>query len=99
MAMNKLAEFAKENPDRKWIIGNGFRNDWFPTGCPPSPELLDKAVPDRPCVIMCFDGHSSWANTAAMQQVNVNSETPDPRKGKIVKNEKGIKKGVKMFKK
>jgi predicted amidohydrolase YtcJ len=92
MAMNKLKEFALEHPEREWIIGNGWRNDWFETGCPPGPQLLDLAVPDRPCVLMCFDGHSSWANTKAMQSVELTADTPDPVKGKFVRNEKGTEK-------
>ena len=94
MAMKRLKEFALENPDRPWIVGGGWKMDWFESGHPPGPQLLDEAVPDRPVLLTCFDGHSSWANTLAMKEMNINKDTPDPAKGKVLRDSEGNPIGV-----
>ncbi len=37
----------------------------------------------------CFDGHTSWANTAAMRLAGITRETPDPPAGVIVRDADG----------
>ena len=55
----------------------------------PTAALLDRAVPDRPAWMDCYDGHTGWANTAAMRVAGIDRTTPDPPNGVIVRDEDG----------
>jgi predicted amidohydrolase YtcJ len=94
MAMDRLREYAQEHKDKPWIVGCGWLMSWFEGGSPESTDLLDEAVPDRPCVLTSFDGHSCWVNKRALELVGITTHTPEPTKGKIRKNSKGELNGV-----
>ncbi len=64
--VEKVNEFAKENPEG-WIMGHGWdQNDWtiksFPTN-----EKLNQLFPDRPVVLSRIDGHAVIANQKALE--------------------------------
>lgn len=64
--LEKVKEFAKENPEG-WIMGHGWdQNDWtiksFPTN-----EKLNQLFPDRPVVLSRIDGHAVIANQKALE--------------------------------
>src|SRR5438128_10009578 len=64
----------------------------YPTFVPsalPNKTILDDVVPTRPVYLVASDGHSSWANSKALQTAGITRETPDPPNGKIVRDEKG----------
>lgn len=76
-----LKTYSEQNPKLKVIRGGGWPltlNDGNPRK-----ETLDKIVPDRPVLLDAFDGHSSWANTKALQLAGITKETPDPPRGRI----------------
>ena len=81
-----LKTYAEQNPKLKVIRGGGWPltlNDGNPRK-----ETLDKIVPDRPVLLDAFDGHSSWANTKALQLAGITKETPDPPRGRIERDPK-----------
>lgn len=43
----------------------------------PRKELLDKAVSDRPCIIVDFTEHMSWLNSTALELMEVDKTVPD----------------------
>ena len=53
------------------------------TGVRPTAAILDAVCRDRPIAFECFDGHSTWANTAAIEALGIGPATPDPPFGKI----------------
>jgi predicted amidohydrolase YtcJ len=83
----KIGAYAKANPDRAWILGRGWYYSPFPGGLP-TRQLLDAVVPDRPAYMTCFDGHTSWANTKALELAGITRTTKDPVNGSIVKDPK-----------
>jgi predicted amidohydrolase YtcJ len=84
---SRIRAFAKEHPDRSWIRGRGWGYGPFP-GSRPTREQLDAAVPDRPAVMRCYDGHSIWVNSRALAAAGITRATPDPPNGTIVKDPK-----------
>ncbi len=74
--------FATEHPELSGIRGWGWSNVIAP-GTGPRAVDLDEAVGDRPAMMRSEDGHSLWANTAALRLAGVTAETPDPRNGVI----------------
>ena len=80
-----IAGHAAENPDASWVKGHGWMYVPFPGGLP-TRELLDAVVADRPAFMRCYDGHTGWANSAALRLAGIDRGTPDPRDGIIVRD-------------
>lgn len=84
----RIRQFAAEHPDLPWIQGRGWMYSAFP-GDMPHKKYLDEVVPDRPAIMRCADGHTSWVNSRALALAGITRGTPDPPDGKIVRDEKG----------
>ncbi len=83
----RLREFAAAQPARPWVLGEGWRYNTFPGGMP-SRAQLDAVVPDRPAFLRCFDYHTAWVNSKALQLAGITRHTPDPVNGTIVRDRK-----------
>lgn len=88
-----VAEHARERPGDDWIRGGGWAMDSFPGGTPHR-DLLDAVVPDRPVGLMNRDCHALWVNTRALELAGVTDTTPDPRDGRIERDERGMPTGT-----
>ncbi|MFN8631978.1 MAG: amidohydrolase family protein [Chloroflexota bacterium] len=86
--LDAIAEHARANPHKAWVRGRGWVYSAFEGGLPHR-RLLDAIVPDRPAWIRCYDGHTAWANTAALHVAGITRDTPDPATGVIVRDEDG----------
>jgi hypothetical protein len=80
----RIREFAAANPNVPWIRGRGWNYGPFPGGLPTSAQL-DAAVSDRPAALVCFDGHSTWVNSKALQAAAITAATADPANGEITR--------------
>ena len=57
-------------------------------------DELDKIIPDRPVYINAYDGHTSWANTKALEMAGILQPGVDaPGNGVIVRDENGMATG------
>ena len=81
----KIRQFAAANPGRSWVLGRGWYYSPFPGGLP-TRQQLDELVPDRPAYMTCYDGHTGWANSAALKLAGITAKTPDPADGVVVKD-------------
>jgi len=85
-----------------WIIGRGWHQEkWNPSPLEningyPLHNKLSEATPNNPVLLSHASGHAIFANAKAMEIANVNSQTNDPRGGKIVKDDEGNPIGVFM---
>lgn len=78
--LNAVGEFVAANPGDGLLFGYGFLATTFgPEG--PTRQQLDAIVADRPILIMDEGFHGAWANSAALRQLGINRETPDPVPG------------------
>ena len=84
----RIRVFARENPDASWVQGRGWMYAAFP-GDMPHKKFLDEIVPDRPAVMSCADGHTTWVNSRALAVAGVSRDTKDPLNGTIVRDESG----------
>jgi predicted amidohydrolase YtcJ len=82
-----IREFAAAHPDRPWVLGRGWTYMAVPGGLPAKAQL-DAVVPDRPAVMVAYDGHTSWANSRALKMAGITAATRDPDGGSIVKDPK-----------
>ncbi|HET9723349.1 MAG TPA: amidohydrolase [Actinomycetota bacterium] len=89
----RIAEYARTHPDLEWILGGGWSMDVFPGGTP-TKDLLDDIVPDRPVFLPNRDGHGAWVNSEALKRAGITRDTPDPRDGRIERDELGEPSGT-----
>jgi predicted amidohydrolase YtcJ len=84
----RIRTFAQEHSQASWIQGRGWMYPAFP-GNMPHKKFLDEVVPDRPAIMRCADGHTSWVNSRALALAGIGRDTKDPENGKIVRDQKG----------
>lgn len=82
-AQAKIAEYAKANPDRAWIIGRGWNQELWGLGRFPTAAEIDAVVADRPVWLNRVDGHAGWGNSKALALAGVTAASKDPAGGKI----------------
>jgi predicted amidohydrolase YtcJ len=81
-ALARISDFARQNPDREWIAGSGWRMEWFPGGTPDR-QTLDAVTGGRPAYLSNRDGHGVWVSTRALELAGIDARTPDPVDGRI----------------
>ena len=81
----RVKEWADDNPHEPRVLGT----DWVHSVLPdnrPTKEMLDAVVPDRPVYLEAFDFHSCWVNSAALEELGIDDDTPDPAGGTIARD-------------
>lgn len=84
-AQAKIAAYARENPNRPWILGGGWNQERWGLGRFPTAAELDAVAGDKPVWLSRVDGHAGWANSAAMRAAGVTAATAAPAGGRIEK--------------
>lgn len=81
----QIRSYLSQNgvPAGVWVIGKGYDHNRLKEGSHPDRILLDEAAPDNPLVIQHQSGHMGVFNTAALQLLNITSDTPCPSGGRI----------------
>ncbi|SPH17255.1 N-substituted formamide deformylase [Defluviimonas aquaemixtae] len=87
-----LSAFAKTH-DRAWVNGTGWYSGIFHTDNLDR-HLIDRAVPNRPCLIVASDGHNACLNSAGCAAIGLAADTPDPPNGHFVRDAKGEPTGM-----
>lgn len=82
-ALAKIAAFARDNPQRPWILGRGWNQEKWGLGRFPTAADLDRVVSDKPVWLERVDGHAGWANTAALKAADIKPGMPNPPGGRI----------------
>jgi len=80
-----IAARAEQLPDGAWIVG-GRWDHTLAGGEFPTKEDLDTVTPNNPVVLSDIDGHSSWANSLAIEIAGITAATPDPPGGRILRH-------------
>jgi predicted amidohydrolase YtcJ len=76
-----------------WLLGYGWSLGLFPAGNPHK-SLLDRIAAHRPILLSAADGHSSWANSAALAAAGIDATTPAPPLGVIERDSDGTPSGT-----
>lgn len=93
-ALNRIAKFSAEHPDRPWIMGRGWNQETWQLGRFPTAAELDAVTGGRPVWLQRVDGHAGWANSAALKAAGVTAATKDPAGGSIDRAPDGSPRGV-----
>lgn len=90
----KVREAAAHTKPGEWIQGRAWdQNLWAGKQFPDS-RGISSAAPDNPVSLERVDGHALWVNRQALDIADINSGTPDPSGGKILRDAKGAPTGV-----
>ena len=90
----KIRQYAKEHPNKRWIVGQGWDEGAFLPSGQPTKEMLDGLVPDRPVYIPNKPGHASWVNSVALQAAHITDQTPDPPNARLEHDSQGHLTGI-----
>lgn len=93
-AAKKVADFAKANPNTRWVLGRGWNQVLWMDKEFPTKDSLDKTGIKRPVLLRRIDGHAAWVNSKAMEIAGINKHTKDPAGGKIIRDAHGNPTGV-----
>lgn len=86
-----ISQEAKTKKPGELISGNS----WDYTTCPkPHKSLLDKAAPNNPVFLTQYSGHAAWVNSRMLEEMGIDKNTPDPKGGQIVRDEKEEPTGI-----
>jgi predicted amidohydrolase YtcJ len=86
-----IAPALETGPEGAWIRGWGWS---VADGLQPSAGLLDRITGDRPAYFEDVDGHSGWANSAALKAAGIDADIRDPEGGRIERDERGNPNGL-----
>ncbi len=93
VALTRVAERARTQPAGTWITGAGFAlQRWgVPAGDTSalSAAALDAVAPHHPVLLRSQDLHAGWASGGALRAAGIDSRTPDPEHGTIVRDATG----------
>ncbi|MCK6567520.1 MAG: amidohydrolase [Anaerolineales bacterium] len=86
---NTLLEHIQKNKTAEWIEGSGVHYDVIANR-----HELDAIIADKPVYINAYDGHTSWANTKALEMAGILQPGKEAEgNGVIVRDENGIATG------
>lgn len=88
-----LAAGRAADPEAPRLLGRSWLFDAVPDGTP-TRQQLDEAFPDVPVYLTANDVHSIWLNTAALAELGITDETPDPHGGRIERDATGAATGM-----
>jgi predicted amidohydrolase YtcJ len=87
----RVAAAAAQAAPGEWILGRGWDQTRLPAselgpGGWPTNAALDRAAPGNPVMLTRVDGHTTWANSAALRIAGINDNTANPAGGEIVRD-------------
>ncbi|WP_332603188.1 amidohydrolase [Arthrobacter sp. S2(2024)] len=78
----RLAHARWHEPDAERILGRSWLFDQVPGGNP-TRQMIDAVVSDVPVYFDANDLHSCWVNTAALREMGITKDSPDPVGGTV----------------
>ena len=93
-AAHRVHLAVKEHQPGEWILGSAWDQNLWASKQFPGAESISAAAPRNPVVLTRVDGHAIWVNRKAMEIADLNSATPDPPGGRILRDAAGRPTGV-----
>ena len=88
-----LRDARATDPGSTVLRGRGWLFDSIPGGAPTA-AMIDDVVADIPVYLDANDYHSCWVNTAALAELGITRETPDPIGGHFARDASGEPTGL-----
>jgi hypothetical protein len=84
----------KQSMRGNWLIGRGWNQENWNTQQFPDKNILDNYFKDTPVAFTRIDGHGLWVNSIALKIAGINTKTPNPKGGEIIKDSYGNPSGI-----
>ncbi len=84
-----IADCAAADPDAEWVRAAGASLFDLREASESPLDVVDRAVPDRPAVILDDLGHAVWTNSLGLQAAGISAEEPDPQGGVLHRDAAG----------
>ena len=91
--IRRIAAFAKKLQPGEWIIGGNWDHERF-GGALPTRDWVDSITPANPVWVQRYDGHMSFANSAALKAAGIDRTVKDVPGGEIARDRGGEPSGV-----
>lgn len=88
-----VADYRAKTPNDEVLLATGITHEGFGPGVPIARQLLDRIVPDIPFIVGCFDHHTMWANTRALEAAGIMRGRDLPTGNEIVLDADGLATG------
>jgi len=86
--LRRVAERVKKAKPGEWVLGHGWNhNEWSMSGEWPTINELDSIAPNNPVYLTAKSLHAAWSNTSALNLAQITADMPDPKDGKIQRDE------------
>jgi len=83
--VERVRKRVEKTPPGEWIVGWGWDEGAWAAHYP-SNQALSRAAPDNPVFLTGLHGFAGWANRRALEIAGITADTPDPPRGKILKD-------------
>ncbi|MGW5669689.1 amidohydrolase [Micromonospora sp. NPDC003776] len=93
-ALSMVAAHAARLAPGDWLFGGRWNSNTWDPPAQPDRYALDSVCPELPVALPSVDGHTVWANSAALRLVGIDASTPDPIGGEIVRDASGEPTGI-----
>ncbi|MFJ4340745.1 amidohydrolase [Streptomyces sp. NPDC088915] len=80
----RIRTWHAAHPDAEWIEAEAFDYSAVPGGRMPTAADLDPATGDTPALVLSYDVHTAWLNTAALKRLGVDRDHTDLPFGRAV---------------
>lgn len=93
-ALERVRVYSDGVPAGSWVFGGRWDFNAWAVPVQPNRQALDAVTGGRPAALPSIDGHTVWANSAALAAVGIFSSTPNPVGGEIVRDTDGEPTGI-----
>ncbi|MGI8957716.1 MAG: amidohydrolase [Chthoniobacterales bacterium] len=84
----RIKEQAAGTAAGRWITGRGWIETFWKPPVFPTRQDLDRVAPENPVFLTRADGHGAVANSKAFEIAGIDSKTPNPFGGEILRDKK-----------
>ncbi|MFZ3592193.1 amidohydrolase [Streptomyces sp. BH104] len=71
---DRITAWRERNPDAAWIEAEAFDYSALPDGRMPTAADLDPVTGDIPAMVLSYDVHTAWLNTAGLDRLGVRAD-------------------------
>ncbi|WP_265442754.1 amidohydrolase [Flexivirga meconopsidis] len=93
-ALELVRAHVRTMPEGAWVFGGRWDSNKWERAVQPTAADLDTVSDGHPIALSSIDGHTMWANSAALRLAGINADYRDPAGGHVVRDADGVPTGI-----